>query len=274
MNGNQIKTIWSKGKTATVAWSLIGHPDVSATLARVDVDGVVLDWQHGVSINEHTLVDCIQAICTQPGVVAPLVRVPAADRYQISHVLDAGACGILAPMVSTPEEAERAGRACRYAPFGNRSLGLAPHKRQNESLTEYVKRANNEIICIVMIETKEGVDNIEKICAASGVDGIYIGPYDLSLDMDIPTEDFANHPEHLNVVKQVFKAARKQGIATGHHGFQIEGQSCADHRGRQRACQHRAKKPVQPLSSDHRTILQRQDRRICRRRQDHREPVG
>ncbi|HIN53851.1 MAG TPA: hypothetical protein EYM79_06020 [Planctomycetes bacterium] len=220
MNGHQIKTKWLQGETAVVGWSLIGHPEVSNVLARANVDGVVLDWQHGIDLNERSLVDCIQSICTQHG-VAPLVRVPSANRYQISHVLDAGACGILVAMVNTPEDAERAGRACRYAPAGDRSLGSAPHQRQDESINEYVQRANNEIICVVMIETKEGVDNIEKICAAPGVDGVYIGPYDLSLDMGISTEDFVDHPEHLNVVKRVFTAARNQGIATGHHGFEI-----------------------------------------------------
>ena len=220
MNENQIKTKWLQDQTAVVGWSLIGHPEISNILAQTGVDGVVLDWQHGIDLNEHSLVSCIQSISSQPG-VAPLVRVPSADRYQISHVLDAGACGVLVAMVSTPEEAERAGRACRYAPTGDRSLGSSPHQKQNESINEYVQRANKEIICIVMIETLEGVENVEKICAAPGVDGVYIGPYDLSLDMGSPTEEFIKHPEHLNVIKRVFEAAREQGIATGHHGFGI-----------------------------------------------------
>jgi 4-hydroxy-2-oxoheptanedioate aldolase len=220
MNGNQIKKKWRERKIVIAGWSMIGHPDVALLLAQSGVDAVVLDWQHGVHINEASIVICIESIFRQPG-VAPLVRVPSTDRYQISHVLDAGACGILVAMVNTAEEAQQAVNACRYAPTGGRSLGMMPHQQPRESIEDYVVRANQEIICIVMIETKQGVENIEEICDVQGLDGIYIGPYDLSLDMGIATDKFIDHPQHLNIVTKVFKAARQRGIATGHHGFNL-----------------------------------------------------
>ena len=221
MNGHAIRRKWLNSEPVIAGWEMIGHPDSGKVLAQSGVDAVVLDWQHGIRLNEASIVDCIESICSQPG-VAPLVRVPTTDQYQISHALDAGACGVLVAMVNTPEDAQKAVSACRYSPAGRRSLGLMPHHKSNESIDDYVRRSNEEIICIVMIETEEGVENIEKICDVNGVDGVYIGPYDLSLDMGISTEVFADHPKHLEAVKRIFTAAHARGIATGHHGFSIE----------------------------------------------------
>ena len=186
MNKNQIRAKWAHQEEIIAAWAMLGSPETCGILAQSGVDAVVLDWQHGLKINEVTIVECIESIYGHEA-VAPLVRVPSVNDYQISHVLDAGACGVLVPMVSTPEEATRAVKACKYAPVGQRSLGLMPHQTTGESITDYVKRANHEIICIVMIETKEGLNNIEEICSVTGLDGVYIGPYDLSLDMGIPS---------------------------------------------------------------------------------------
>ena len=221
MNGHHIRSKWLRERPVIAGWAMIGHPENSKILAQSGVDAVVLDWQLGLRINVASVVECIDSISSEPA-VAPLVRVPAPDQYQISHVLDAGACGVLVAMVNTPEDALRAVNACRYSPVGHRSLGLMPHQNAGESIDAYVKRSNNEIICIVMIETQQGVDNIEHICEIQGIDGVYIGPYDLSLDMGISTDQFADHPKHLAAVKKIFKAARQHGIATGHHGFGIE----------------------------------------------------
>mgnify|MGYP001181160715 CR=1 FL=1 len=221
MNENQIRAKWAQQKGIIVAWAMLGSPETSRILAQSGVDAVVLDWQHGLKINEVTIVECIESICRQEA-VAPLVRVPSINDYQISHVLDAGACGVLVPMVSTPEEATRAVNACKYAPVGQRSLGLMPHQIAGESITNYVKRANQEIICMVMIETKEGVNNIEEICSVTGLDGVYIGPYDLSLDMGIPSEQFLSHPKHIDAVQKIFDAAKNRGIVAGHHGFKVD----------------------------------------------------
>lgn len=221
MNRNQIRAKWARREGVIAAWAMFGNPETCGILAQSGVDAVVLDWQHGLRINEVTLVECIEAICRKEA-IAPLVRVPSADDYRISHVLDAGACGVLVAMVNTPEEAAQAVNACRYSPLGHRSLGLMPHQLPDELITDYVKRADQEIICIVMIETKQGLNSIEEICSVTGLDGVYIGPYDLSLDMGIPSEQFVNHPKHIAAVEKIFQAADNHGIVSGHHGFNID----------------------------------------------------
>ncbi len=217
MNGNRIKAMWKDGKPAVQAWSWTGHPEISKILARAGFDAVCLDWQHGLDVTEQSLVNCIQAINTVPGVAA-FVRLPKGDDYYISHALDAGAAGVIVPMVNTAEEARSAGLACRYAPVGRRSLANTPFIKPGEKVEEYTTRANEEIICLVMVETRQAVENIESICNSPGIDGVYIGPYDLSLDMQVPTANWHSDERHLAVVKRIFQVAGNAGLVAGHHG--------------------------------------------------------
>jgi 4-hydroxy-2-oxoheptanedioate aldolase len=217
MNENRIKAMWKEGKSAVQVWSWTGHPEICKILAKAGFDAVCLDWQHGLGVTEQSLVNCIQAINTVPGVAA-LVRLPKGDAYYISHVLDAGAAGVIVPMVNTAEEAKSAGLACRYSPTGFRSLAHTPFIKHGETVEAYTTRANEEIICLVMIETRQAIENIESICSAPGIDGVYIGPYDLSLDMEVPTSAWYNDERHLAVVKRIIQVAENAGIIAGHHG--------------------------------------------------------
>ena len=131
-----------------------------------------------------------------------MVRAPWNDMVHIKQILDAGAYGVHIPYVSTREEAEYAVRACRYAPEGTR--GIAGSQRAvnyGTKKAEYYSRANSDIIAMVAIETKEGVENIEEIAAVEGLDGIFIGPADLSTSMGYLANPKA--PEVVEAIRKI-----------------------------------------------------------------------
>jgi 4-hydroxy-2-oxoheptanedioate aldolase len=120
-------------------------------------------------------------------------------------------------MVNTYAEAEAAGRSCRYAPRGIRSIaGNRP--TLSEPLDAYVKRANEDVICLVMVETAKALENVEEIAKAPEIDGLYIGPSDLSLDMGVNINSWHNDERHLAAVQRIFAAARANGKVACHHG--------------------------------------------------------
>ena len=158
---------------------------------------------------------CIQAIGSSDA--APVVRLPRNSPEYISYVLDAGAYGVIVPMVNSYAEAEAAGRACRYAPRGCRSIA-ANRPTLSEPLGEYVKRANDDVICLVMVETTEALEHVEEIAKAPEIDGLYIGPSDLSLVMGVELTGWAHDDRHIAAVQRIFAAAKANGIVPCHHG--------------------------------------------------------
>ena len=120
-------------------------------------------------------------------------------------------------MVNSYAEAEAAGRACRYAPRGCRSIA-ANRPTLSEPLGEYVKRANDDVICLVMVETTEALEHVEEIAKAPEIDGLYIGPSDLSLDMGVELTGWAHDDRHIAAVQRIFAAAKANGIVPCHHG--------------------------------------------------------
>ena len=101
---------------------------------------------------------------------------------------------------------------------GYRSVAHSPFKKPEESTEDYTNRANEEIICLVMIETRKALANIEDIVQAPGIDGIYVGPYDLSLDMEVPTASWFEDDRHLEAIKHIFQVTKNAGLVAGHHG--------------------------------------------------------
>jgi len=215
VKSNRVRELWKQGKPAVQGWCSTGNPYIAELMAHAGFDAVVIDWQHGVGVSQESVVACIQAIGSSDAV--PIVRLPRNSPEYISYVLDAGAYGVIVPMVNTREEAEAAGRACRYAPRGCRSIaGNRP--TLSEPLGEYVKRANDDVICLVMVETMQALENVEAIAQAAEIDGLYIGPSDLSLDMGVDIGNWANDDRHLAAVQRIFAAAKANGIMACHHG--------------------------------------------------------
>jgi 4-hydroxy-2-oxoheptanedioate aldolase len=169
------------GGTALGAWISLREPLLAEAAATSGYDYVVADMQHGLS-DYSDVVPMMQAMAHTP--TTPLVRVPANDWGIIGRVLDAGAFGVIVPMVNSPEEARRAVEACRYAPVGARSIG--PMVARMRYGADFPATANERIACIPMIETREAVEAIDDILAVPGVDAVYIGPADLSMSYGLP----------------------------------------------------------------------------------------
>lgn len=215
MKKNRVRELWKQGQPAVQGWCSTGNPYIAELLAHAGFDAVVIDWQHGVGVGHESVLACLQAISSSDAV--PIVRIPRNSPEYISYVLDAGAYGVIVPMVNSYAEAEAAGRACRFAPRGVRSVaGNRP--TLSESLDAYIQRANDEVICLVMVETVAALENVEAIAKAPEIDGLYIGPSDLSLDMGIGLSAWPNDQRHLAAVQRIFSAARANGIVPCHHG--------------------------------------------------------
>lgn len=216
MKKNRVKELWSQGIPAVMGWCSTGNPYIAEIMAHTGYDALTIDWQHGIGVSQSSVVSCIQAIGNTDTV--PLVRIPKNEPDYISYVLDAGAYGVIVPMVNSKEDATMAGLACRYAPTGNRSIA-ASRASLASGLDNYVTHANDEIICLVMIETAKALDNVEDIATAPGIDGLYIGPSDLSLDMGISLSSWPTDPRHIAASERVIRASRQAGVVPCHHGL-------------------------------------------------------
>ena len=215
MKKNRVKELWREGQPAVMGWCSSGNPYIAEVMAHAGYDALTIDWQHGVGVSQTSIVSCIQAIGNTDTV--PMVRVPKNEPDYISYVLDAGAYGVIVPMVNSAGEAAAAGLACRYAPQGNRSIG-GSRAALATGMDDYVEHANDEIICLAMIETTRALDSVEAIAKAPGIDGLYVGPSDLSLDMGVSLSGWATDEEHLAACRRIVDAARKAGVEPCHHG--------------------------------------------------------
>jgi 4-hydroxy-2-oxoheptanedioate aldolase len=210
---NRLKQAWSRGETVVGGWLQIPSGFAAETMGKAGYDALTVDMQHGVQ-DYHSLVACFQAMTPQGPV--PLVRIPWNEPGIIGKVLDAGAAGIICPMVNTPEEARALVTAMRYPPLGARSHGPIRAGVYGEAGT-YYKTANDDVICMPMIETEQAVRNIDSILEVPGIDAVYIGPGDLGLSMGLPPAIDREEPEILRCYETVLRACERRGIAAGLH---------------------------------------------------------
>lgn len=178
---NPVKWMLKDGKKTIGAWLQLGSPFSAEIFGKAGFDWIMVDMEHGPG-DIMTLAGQLQALA--PYGAVPLARAPWNDFVAIKRILDVGVQGVLIPYVSTKEEAEQAVRACKYPLEGIR--GVAPSPRAGGfgmDGTNYLRNANDQILVMVQIETPEAVANIEEIVAVNGLDGIFIGPMDLSCSM-------------------------------------------------------------------------------------------
>jgi 4-hydroxy-2-oxoheptanedioate aldolase len=168
--------------------------------------------QHGC-IDYSDAVNMLTAISTTH--TTPFVRVPWNEPSMIMKVLDAGAYGVIVPMVSNRAEAERAVAACRYPPVGIRSNG--PNRVLLYAGADYQKHANNEVVCAVMIETAEGIEKMDEIISTPGVDAAYIGPTDLALALGLPPVMDNDEPKHIATVNKILETCKRHKKIGGIH---------------------------------------------------------
>ncbi|MBI4298262.1 MAG: 2,4-dihydroxyhept-2-ene-1,7-dioic acid aldolase [Chloroflexi bacterium] len=213
MRPNKVKAIWREGRPATAGWLSTGNTYVAEAMANAGFDALVIDMQHGMGVDVAQAVACLQAISTTE--ITPMVRVPWNDPIYIQYVLDAGAYGVIVPLVNSYEEATKAGGACRYAPLGYRSVG--PNRARFYAGADYIQHANEEVICLVQVETVEAVNRLEEIAEAPGIDGFYIGPADLALSLGIPPEPDNKDPRHMAACQRVHDVAKAKGLIPAIH---------------------------------------------------------
>jgi 4-hydroxy-2-oxoheptanedioate aldolase len=181
-------------------------------MARQGFDTLCIDMQHGTTeMNE--VWPMLQAISQTDTV--PVVRVPWNDSATIMKALDLGAYGIIVPLVNTAEEAAKAVAACRYPPVGMRSSG--PVRALHYGGPDYVAKANDEIVIMAMIETKEGLANLDAICATPGLDAVYIGPADLSFALELEPRGDNPNPDHIATCDKIRESAHRHGIKAVMH---------------------------------------------------------
>ena len=194
------------------SWVTLGSPDVTEIMANAAYDWLVVDLEHSV-ISIDIAGDLIRIIdlCG----VAPLVRLTSNDANQIKRVMDAGAHGIVVPMINSAEEARHAVSATRYGPEGIRGVGLARAQGYGAKFNEYLNWQVDNPIVIVQVEHINAVDNLEEIISVPGVDGFIIGPYDLSCSMGIPGK--FEDGKFIETINHIRETGIKLGVSVGIH---------------------------------------------------------
>ena len=204
---------WRNGEKSLGIWSNLPDIHMAEMFARMEVDWICFDLQHGL-MDYRDLTYLLPAICGLP--VTPLVRVAANQSDQIGKALDAGAQGVVVPMVNTVDDARRAVAACRYPPMGARSCG--PMRDVMIEGMNYLATSNDQVACLVMIETDEGLSNVEAIAAVEGVDGLFVGPMDLSYGLGLEPGNFAD-PLFTDAIARILAACKAHQCAAGIFGY-------------------------------------------------------
>lgn len=207
MRSNRLKTLWDEGKAANNCWLNISSAYVAEIMAAQGWDSVTIDLQHGM-IDVSGAYEMLTAISTTESV--PLVRVPWNEPGVIMKMLDAGAYGIICPMINSGEECARFVGACRYAPAGYRSVG--PNRAVLYGGSDYLGEANATILTLAMVETTEALKNLEDICATPGLDGVLIGPSDLGLSLGRKPMGNQTDEVVLDAIDTILSAAKRHGI--------------------------------------------------------------
>ena len=201
-----------KRKLTIGSWITIGHTVVAEIMAKAGYDWLTVDMEHS-AITLDIAQDLIRVIdlC---GVV-PLVRVGVNDPNMIKRVMDAGAHGVIVPMVNSRADAEKAVASVQYPPKGFRGVGLARAQKYGSDFEGYKKWNERESIVIVQVEHIKAVENLEDILSVEGVDGFIIGPYDLSGSLGVPGQ--FDHPEVISALARVKEVTEKMNALSGFH---------------------------------------------------------
>ena len=215
MIANRLKQIWAEGRPTINGWLSIGNPFTAEIMAAQGYDSLCIDVQHG-ALDYGDALPMFQAM--RASGVVPMARVPWLEPGIIMKVLDAGAYGVICPMVNTAAEAARFVDYMRYPPQGQRSFG--PTRASFSAGSNYAGEANAEILAFAMIETAEAMQNLDAIAATPGLDGLYIGPADLSFSLSngtlAPGFD-REEPEIIAAIQRILAACKRNGLRAALH---------------------------------------------------------
>lgn len=214
---NKILRKWAAGEPVLNGWLSIACPFTAELMAAQGYDSITIDLQHGL-VGYEVATAMLQAMSASG--VTPLVRVPWLDPAAIMKALDAGAYGVICPMINNRKQAEQLVSYVRYPPIGVRSFG--PTRANVSAGADYGTYADKEVICLAMIETAEAVANVEEIVSTPGLDGVYIGPADLTMGLTgrkYRTGFDREEPEMVEAIKTILHKAHKAGVrACLHNG--------------------------------------------------------
>jgi len=206
-----IRTKMNKGKCTIGSWMQIPHGSVAEIMGNAGYDWVAVDLEHG-SISVAQLPDMFRAL--ELGETLPLVRLAQGDAKECKQVLDAGAGGVIVPMVETAEQLIAVRNACRWPPAGTRGVGFSRANLFGKNFETYREEAQAPLL-VAMIEHSRAADNLEEILAVDGLDAILIGPYDLSASMGA-TAQF-DEPKFISAMERIRTLCRDANIACGVH---------------------------------------------------------
>jgi 4-hydroxy-2-oxoheptanedioate aldolase len=212
---NGIRTKWAEGKPVINGWLSTSSPFVAEIMAAQGYDSVTIDLQHGL-VGYEAGTAMLQAM--RASGVTPMVRVPWLDPGDIMKALDAGAYGIICPMINSREEAERLVSYMHYPPQGVRSFG--PTRAMFSAGSDYGQKADGELLAFAMIETADAMRNLDEIVSTPGLDGVYIGPADLTLGLTgrkYSTGFDREEPEIIEAIRKVLERSHNAGIRAGIH---------------------------------------------------------
>jgi 4-hydroxy-2-oxoheptanedioate aldolase len=217
MRPNRLRTLWQSGTAAVNGWLAIPNGFSAETMAHQGWDSLTIDLQHGI-VDYQAMVGMLQAVSTTDTV--PLVRVPWLEPGILMKALDAGAYGVICPMVNTREEAQRLVAYTHYAPRGTRSYG--PTRAVLYGGADYAQHANDTIVAFAMIETAQALDNLDDILSVEGLDAIYIGPSDLSLALGCKPQFDQVDDKVAQAIDHILERSRAHGVIAGIHNGSAE----------------------------------------------------
>ena len=212
MRENRLRTLWAQDQAAVNGWLAVPNGFSAEVMAHQGWDTLTIDLQHGV-VDYPAMVGMLQAISTTPTV--PIVRVPWLEPGIVMKALDAGAYGVIAPMVNTADDAAKLVAWTHYAPQGTRSFG--PVRALLYGGADYPAHANKTVVAFAMIETAQALDNLDAILSVEGLDAIYIGPSDLSLALGCKPVFDDVEPKVQQAIDHIVARATAHGVKAGIH---------------------------------------------------------
>ena len=213
---NHLLEKWASRTEVLGTWLSLPDSHAAEVVARVDFDYVCVDMQHGVA--DYQIAAAMLQAINLTGNGTPICRVPWNEPGIIGRMLDAGARGVIIPMVNSVEEAKRAVAATKYPPAGERSYGpTIIGARARNAGEDYYPTANETNACIPMIETRQAVENLDDILAVDGVDAIYVGPADLSLSYGYGPVYSDDNDEYRKVLEHIVDRCNQAGKIAGIH---------------------------------------------------------
>jgi 4-hydroxy-2-oxoheptanedioate aldolase len=228
--GQRLRAKWDAGQPAFGLWGAIPSSLTAELAAAAGYDYVCVDLQHGLS-DEATMISMFHA--TQAAGAVPLARLAWNEPWLIMRALDVGAVGVILPLIDNAAEAKRAVESCRYPPHGKRSFG--PIRAELVAGSGSPDAIGAGALCFAMIETREGLENLDEIAATPGLDGLYIGPSDLSIALGLTpdrvvADPVADRPALAEAIERVRQACEANGLIAGMH---CGGGEVADHYAKQ-----------------------------------------